>query len=329
MGEGRLQRIGRDVSLPRIAACCVLALAAGATCAQNYPVRPIRIITAGVGGGNDLVSRLIAQGISGPLGQQVIVENRSGGLVAGEAAARAAPDGYTLLVMSGSLWVGQLVRRRVPYDVLRDFIPITLADRAPNILVVHPSLPVKSVRELIAFAKARPGALNFSSAGTAASSHLSGEFFKAMAGISVVNIQYKSHSQEMIDLIAGRMHLTFSNPQTSQAYIKAGKLRALAVTSPQPSALVPGLPTIASSGLPGYESESFHAVFVPAKTPDAIVRRLNQEIVRTLRAPETRELLLSSGVEAVGGSQEELLALLKADIARWDKVIKDAGIREE
>jgi tripartite-type tricarboxylate transporter receptor subunit TctC len=282
-----------------------------------------------VGGGNDLVSRLIAQGISGPLGQQVIVENRSGGLVAGEAAARAAPDGYTLLVMSGSLWVGPLVRRKVPYDVQRDFIPITLADRAPNILVVHPSLPVKSVRELIAFAKARPGALNFSSAGTAASSHLSGELFKAMSGISVVNIQYKAHSQEMIDLIAGRIHMAFSNPQTSQAYIKAGKLRALAVTSPQPSALVPGLPTIAASGLPGYESESFHAAFAPAKTPDAIVRRLNQEIVNALRAPETKELLLSSGVESVGSSPEELVALLKADIARWGKVIREAGIREE
>ena len=311
---------------------CLLASSlclGGEAYAQNYPSRPVRIITAGVGGGNDLVSRLIAQGISGPLGQQVIVENRSGGLVAGEAAARAVADGYTLLVMSGSLWVGQLVRRKVPYDVQRDFIPITLADRAPNILVVHPSLPVKSVRELIAFAKARPAALNFSSAGTAASSHLSGELFKAMSGINVVNIQYKSHSQEMIDLIAGRIHLAFSNPQTSQAYIKAGKLRALAVTSPQPSALVPGLPTIAASGLPGYESESFHAVFAPAKTPDVIVRRLNQEIVATLRSPETRELLLSSGVEAVGSSPEELTALLKADIARWGKVIREAGIREE
>ena len=311
---------------------CLLASAlclGVAAYAQTYPTRPIRIITAGVGGGNDLVSRLIAQGISGPLGQQVIVENRSGGLVAGEAAARAAPDGYTLLVMSGSLWVGQLVRRKVPYDVQRDFIPITLADRAPNILVVHPSLPVKSVRELIAFAKARPGELNFSSAGTAASSHLSGELFKAMSGIMVVNIQYKSHSQEMIDLIAGRIHLAFSNPQTSQAYIKAGKLRALAVTSPQPSALVPGLPTIAASGLPGYESESFHAVFAPAKTSDAIVRRLNQEIVNALRSSETKELLLSSGVESVGSSPEELTALLKADIARWEKVIREAGIREE
>jgi tripartite-type tricarboxylate transporter receptor subunit TctC len=301
----------------------------GAAHAQNYPTRPVRIITAGVGGGNDMVSRLIAQGISGPLGQQVIVENRSGGLVAGETAARAAPDGYTLLVMSGSLWIGQLVRRKVPYDVQRDFIPITLADRAPNILVVHPSLPVKSVRELIAFAKVRPGELNFSSAGTAASSHLSGELFKAMSGISVVNIQYKSHSQEMIDLIAGRIHLAFANPQTTQAYIKAGKLRALAVTSLQPSALVPGLPTIAASGLPGYESESFHAVFAPAKTPDAIVRRLNQEIVIALRSREARELLLSSGVESVGSSAEELAALIRSDIAKWGKIIREAGIRED
>ncbi len=313
----------------RLVSICVLALVAGGTCAQTYPTRPVRIVTAGVGGGNDLVSRLIAQGISAPLGQQVIVENRGGGLIAGETAARAVPDGHTILVMSGSLWVGQLVRRKVPYDVLHDFMPITLADRAPNILVVHPSLPVRTVAELIAFAKSRPGELNFSSAGTAASSHLSGELFKSMAGINIVNIQYKSHSQETIELLAGRMHLAFSNPLVANPHVKTGKLRALGVTSAQPSALVPGLPTIASSGLPGYESESFHAVFAPARTPEAIVNRLNREIVNTLRLPATKQLLLSSGVESVGSTREALSALVTAEIARWGKVIKEAGIREE
>ena len=310
-------------------AALLAAVVAGAVCAQTYPTRPVRIVTAGVGGGNDLVSRLIAQGISGPLGQQVIVENRGGGLLSGDTVARALPDGHTVLVASGSLWIGPLVRRKMPYDVMRDFIPITLADRAPNILVVHPSLPVKTVRELIVFAKSRPGELNFSSAGTAASSHLSGELFKAMAGIDIVNIQFKSHSQETIELLAGRMHLAFSNPQVAGLHIKSGKLRALAVTSPQPSALVPGLPTVASSGLPGYESESFHAVFAPARTPEAIVNRLHREIVYVLKSAETRDLLLGAGVEAVGGSREALLALLKAEIARWGKVIRDAGIREE
>lgn len=314
---------------PRLVSMCMMALVAGGTCAQTYPLRPVRIVTAGVGGGNDFVSRLIARGISGPLGQQVIVENRGGGLIAGEAAARAVPDGHTILVMSGSLWVGQLVRRKVPYDVLNDFIPITLADRAPNILVVHPSLPVKTVPELIAFAKRRPGELNFSSAGTAASSQLSGELFKSMAGINIVNIQYKSHAQEMIELIAGRMHLAFSNPLVANPYVKTGKLRALGVTSAQPSALVPGLPTIASLGLPGYEAESFHAVFAPARTPDAIVSRLNREIVSTLRLPATQALLFGSGVESVGSTPQELSALVKAEIARWGKVIRAAGIRED
>ena len=308
-------------------ASCLMGLAATAA-AQIYPSKPLRIITAGVGGGNDLVSRLIAQGISGPLGQQVIVDNRGGGLSAAEAGARAAPDGHTLLVMSGSLWIAQLVRARVSYDALRDFIPITLADRAPNILLIHPSLPVKSVKDLIALAKSRPGALNYSSAGTASSSHLSGELFKAMAGIDIVNIQYKSHAQEMIELMAGRMQLAFSNPLVARPNMKSGKLRALAVTSPQPSTLVPGLPTIASSGLPGYESESFHAVFLPARTPDTIVRRLNLEIVNTLRSNETKEILLGSGVEPVGSTPEELSAIVKAEIARWGKVIRDAGLRE-
>jgi tripartite-type tricarboxylate transporter receptor subunit TctC len=257
------------------------------------------------------------------------VENRGGGFAAGEVAARAAPDGHTLLVMSGGLWIGQLVRRKLPYDVQRDFTPITLADRAPNILVVHPSLPVKSVKELIAVARARPGALNYSSAGTASSSHLSGELFKSMAGVNMVNIQYKNSSQEMIDLMAGQVDLAFQTAGPVQPYIKNGKLRALAVTSAQPSDLAPGLPTIASAGLPGYESESVHAVFVPSRTPEPVVRRLNQEIVKFLRSPEARSHLLGAGVEPVGGTPEDLAALIRTDIAKWGKIIREAGIREE
>ena len=311
------------------AAVCAMLVPIDGALAQNWPSRPIRIVTAGVGGGNDLVSRMIAQGISGPLGQQVVVENRGGGIIPGEVVARSAPDGYTALVMSGSLWVGQLVRARVPYDVQRDFVPITLADRAPNVVVVHPSVPVKSIRELVAFTKAHPGALNYSSAGTASSSHLSGELFKALAGVNIVNIQYKNNSQETIDLLAGHMHMAFTTASVVVPYMKNGKLRPLAVTSAQPSPLMPGLPTVAAGGLPGYESESLHAVFVPAKTPEPIVRRLHQEIVKVLKSQEMRDQLFATGVESVGSSQEELAALVKSEIARWGKVIREAGIRDE
>jgi tripartite-type tricarboxylate transporter receptor subunit TctC len=309
-------------------AVTLLTIVTPAAHAQTYPTKPVRIVTAGVGGGNDWVSRVIAQGISGPLGQQVIVDNRGGGVIPGEVVSRAQPDGHTLLVMSGSLWVGQLLRK-VPYDAVRDFAPITLADRAPNILVIHPSLPPRSVRELIALAKAKPGMLNYSSAGTASSSHLSGELFKALAGVNMVNIQYKNNSQETVDLLTGNVQLAFGTASLVIPSVHRGKLRALAVTSAQPSALAPGLPTIAASGLPGYEAESLHAVFAPAKTPDAIVRRLNVEIVNLLRMPEIKALFLGARVEAVGSSSEELGAIIRSEITKWSKVITQAGIHAE
>jgi tripartite-type tricarboxylate transporter receptor subunit TctC len=314
----------------RSVATIVVAALFAVSCAhaQTYPAKYIRIVTAGVGGGNDWVSRLIAQGISVPLGQQAVVENRGGGVIPGEVVARAAPDGYTLLVMSGSLWVGQLIRK-TPYDVLHDFVPITLADRAPNIVVVHPSVPAKSIRELIALAKAKPGMLNYSSAGTASSSHLSGALFNALTGVTMVNIQYKNNSQETVDLLAGNVQLAFATASVVMPQIKAGKLRALAVTSAQPSLLAPDLPTVASAGVPGYESESLHAVFAPAGTPEAIVRRLNGEIVKLLKSPGMREQFVAAGVEAVGNSPDELAALVRAEIARWSTVIRQAGIHAE
>ena len=303
-------------------------LLAGTAAAQTYPTKPVRIVTAGIGGGNDWLSRVIAQGLSGPLGQPVIVDNRGGGVVPGEVVARAAADGHTILVMSGSLWIGQLLRR-TPYDVLRDFAPITLANRAPNILVVHPSMPVGSVRELIALARSHPGMLNYSSAGTASSSHLSGELFKAMAGVDMVNVQYKNNSQETVDLIAGNVQLAFGTASVVMPYTRSGKLRALAVTSANPSPLAPGLPPVAAAGLPGYESESLHAVFAPSKTPDAIVRRLNSEIVRLLKTPEMKQEFLAAGVEVVAGSPEELAKVVRSEIARWSDVIRKAGIRSQ
>ncbi|MGZ5116998.1 MAG: tripartite tricarboxylate transporter substrate-binding protein [Burkholderiales bacterium] len=317
----------------RTLACALTLAAFGANAnaqaqAQAWPTKPIRIVTAGVGGGNDWLSRVIAQGIAGPLGQQLVVDNRGGGVIPGEVVSRTAPDGYTLLVMAGSLWVGQLMRK-TPYEVQRDFAPITLADRAPNVLVVHPSLPLKSVQDLVALARAKPSLLNYSSAGTASSSHLSGELFKALARVNMVNIQYKNNSQEMVDLLAGNVQLAFGTASVVSPYVKTGRLRALAVTSAKPSPLAPGLPAIAQAGLPGYQAEALHAVFAPARTPDAIVRRLNAEIVKLLHAPSTKEQFFAAGVEAVGSTPEELAATVTSEIARWGSVIRQAGIRAE
>ena len=305
-----------------------LAFVTGAASAQNYPVKPVRIITSGVGGGNDAISRIIAAGISGPLGQPVIVENR-GGLITGEMLAKSPPDGYTLMLQGASVWLAPFLYRSVSFDPIRDFAPITLADKSPNTIVVHPSLPVKSVKELIVLAKSKPGALNYSSGNTGSPNHLAGELFKSMAGVNIVRIPYKSGAQETTDLIAGQVHMAFSPAGSVMVHVKAGKLRALGVASSQPSALAPGIPTVASSGLPGYEMGSIHAVFAPAGTPAAIINRLNQEMVRYLRLPDVKEKLLANSVESVGSTPEELGATIKSEMARLGKLIKDVGIRAD
>ena len=222
--------------------------------------------------------------------------------------------------------MGPLIQT-TPYDAVRDFVPITLTNRSPNILVVHSALPVKSVRQLVALAKARPGELNYATGSTGASNHIAGELFKAMAGVNIVRIPYKSGAQESADLISGQVQLMFASAGMTP-HVRAGRLRALAVTSVEPSPLFPELPTIASQGLPGYESGSIYALFAPAGTPAAIVQRLHQESVKVLQSTEVRERFLKSGMEAVGSTPEELAATIKSDIARIGKLIKDAGIRE-
>ena len=306
----------------------MMVLVAGVASSQDYPNRPIRIFTGGVGGGTDIAARLVAQGISGPLGQQVIVENRPSN-IAPETVAKAPPDGYTLFLSGSNFWVEPLLQK-VPYDPARDFSPIAGATTSPLVFVVHPSLPVKSVKELIALAKARPGALNYSSSVTGTSGHLAAELFKSMAGVDIVRIGYKSGGQSVIALVSGEVQVAF-NPAggTVMSQVKSGRLRALAVTSAQPSVLAPGLPTMAAAGLPGYESSAIQSVFAPAKTPEAIITRLNQEILRFLNAPETKERLINASVEAIGSTPEQLAATVKFEMAKWGKVIKDAGIRAE
>lgn len=300
-----------------------------AAMAQNYPARPIRIVTGSAGGGQDLATRIIAQGVSRSVGQPVIVENRGGsGLVAAEIVAKAPPEGYTLLMAASPHWIQPLLQDDVPYDPIRDFSPVTMALRLPNMVVVHPSLPVHSIRELIDLAKAKPGVLNYGSSGTGASTHLSAELFKAMAGVNIVRVAYKGGGPALNALLGGEVQVWFPNVAAAMAPVKSGKIRALAVTSAEPSVLLPGLPAV-SATVPGYDAVSMIGVFVQDRTPPAIVNRLHQEIVRVLNSAEARERLTSTGAEVIGSSPNQFGAAVKLEMTKWAKVIKDAGIRGE
>lgn len=317
----------------RYAACAFLVVlmlcGVDAAAAQAYPTKTLRMLTAEHGGNSDLSARLIAQGLSASLGQQVIVDNRVGGIIIADIAAKAAPDGYTLFTYSSTLWLIPLMRSRTPYDPVKDFSPITLVGSSPMVLVTHPAVPVASVKELIALAKAKPGELNFASGPSGAIPHLSGELFKAMAGIDIVHVPYKGVGVAVTDVIGGRVQMMFPNASAALPHVKAGRLRGLAVTSAQPSALAPGFPTMAASGLAGYECVAMYAVFVPAGTPAPLVKRLNQEIVRVLNRPDIKEKFLVASTEIVASSPEELAATMKSEMARMGKVIKAAGIRIE
>ena len=298
---------------------------------QGYPNKPIRIVTGDPGGGIDFTARLIAQGLPATLGQQVVVDNRGGGggILAGETVAKAAPDGYTLLVYSNNIWILPLLRKNVSYDPARDFATVALVSRAPNILVVNPSVSATNVQELIALAKAKPGELNYAQGATGGSNHLGAELFKAMAGVNIVEVPYKGVTPAFTDLISGRVQLMFAVAASVAPHIKSGKLRALAVTSAQPSPLAPGLPTVAATGLPGYESEALFGLFAPAQTSRLLVTRLNREVVQILRRADVRDRFLGIGVEPAGTSPPELMATVKSEMARLGKVIRDAGIKPE
>jgi len=303
-----------------------VALGAGYAGAQDYPNRPIRIITAAVGGGIDFTARLVAHGLTASLGQQVIVDNRGGTNVAPQTVAKAVPDGYTILIHNNTVWIAPLLDK-VPYDHEQELAPISLTSRSPNILAVHPSLPVNSVKELIALAKAKPGEINYGSGPVGASNHLAAELFKALAGVNLVRIGYKGGGPALNDLVSGHVPVMFATTGSVTAHVRSGRLKGLAVTSAQPSALAPGLPTVAASGVPGYVSEAIYGMFAPAKTPAAIISRLHQDTVRFLGLPETKERFFNSGVETVGSSPQEFAAIIKSEAVRLDKVIRSAGIR--
>ncbi len=259
------------------------------------------------------------------MGQAVIVDNRGSGVIPGEMVAKAPADGYTLLLMGTTFWLAPYLRNDTPYDPVADFAPITLAGQVPNVLVVHTSLPVKSTKDLIALAKARPGQLNYYSGGSGATNHLAAELFKSMAGVNIVRIPYKNSAQGLADLMSGQIQLCITAGAAVMPYVTSGRLKALAAASSKRSSLMPGLPTIAET-LPGYEAVTFNALFAPAKTPDSLVKRLNQEIVRTLNRADTREKFSRSGVEVIASAPGELQAVMKAEMARMGKLIKDAGI---
>lgn len=296
--------------------------------AQAWPSKPVRIISTEPGGSLDLAARILAQGLGEALKQTVIVENRPGaaGIIAVEALRAAPPDGYSLGFYSSAFWITPLLQP-VPYEQ-KDFQPVVLAVSSPNVVVVHPSLPVKNLKELIALIRSRPGEMSYGASATGSGPHLAGELFKSMTGVKVERIPYKGGAPTVNDLLAGRLQFAFTTPGTIAAFVKAGRLRALAVTSKSPSALLPGLPTVAET-LPGFESATLQGMWAPARVPGAIVTRLNQESVKFLTRADTREKFIAAGTEVAAGTPEDFEATVKSEVAKLGPVIREAGIRSQ
>ena len=319
--------------MKRVAIAAVLSLATVSTVAQGqaYPTKPIRfIVPFAPGGSTDLLARFLAQQLAAPLGQTVVVDNRAGagGVVGAEMAARAPADGYTIVLGSaGPLTINPNIRDKTPYDTLRDFTPITLATVSPFTLVVHPSSPAKNVKELIALAKAKPGELNFGSAGNGSVGHFSTEQFMTLTGVKLVHVPYKGAGPAVTDLLGGRLNLMFENLPTIIPHVRSGKLRMLGVGTKQRSALAPEFPTIADEGVPGYDSATVFGVLAPAKTSPAIIARLNTEMVKILKSAEGKASLAARGLEAMGSTPEEYGAQIKDEFTRYGRIAKAAGIR--
>lgn len=309
--------------------CC---LANGAL-AQAYPSKVIRaIVPSAPGGGSDLVGRTLAQKLGAALGQQVVVENRAGagGRIGAEFVAKAAPDGYTLLIGTSSLMViAPAMYSKLPYDILKDFAPVSQLGSAAYVLVVHPSVPAKSARELIALARARPDKLTYSSAGSGASSHLAGELFKMMAGVKIVHVPYRASPLATLSVVAGESDLMFSNILPAVPAIRGGRLRPLGITSARRSSVLAEVPTIEESGLPGYEVVQLYGLLAPAGAPRDIVRRLNEETVKAVQSAEMRDRLRAEGSEVAVSTPEELQKLIASELRKWTTVIKQAGIQLE
>jgi tripartite-type tricarboxylate transporter receptor subunit TctC len=299
--------------------------------AQSYPSRPIRLVVPfPAGGTTDILAREAAQKLTEALGQAVVVDNRPGaaGNIGSDLVAKSAPDGYTLLMGTvGTHAINPSLYSKMPYDHVKDFAPVVLVAGVPNVLVVNPTLPVNSVADLIKLAKDKPGQINFASSGSGTSIHLSGELFKTMAGVDMTHVPYKGSSPALTDLIGGQVQIMFDNLPSALPQIKGGRLRAIAVTSLKRAPVLPDIPTINESGLPGFEASSWFGVLAPAGTPAAIVARINTEVNKWLQSADAREKLLGQGAEAAGGSPEQFANHIRAESAKWAKVVKASGAK--
>ena len=313
--------------------CVALLLAASAVAhAQGYPSRPVRLIVpTSPGGGTDISARMIAPKLAEYLGQQIVVDNRPGAstMIGVELVARAVPDGYTLLMGISSLAIAPYIQTKVPYDAVKDFAPVSQVVVLSNLMVSHPSLPARAVKELVAFARTRPGQINFAAGSVGSNPHLAMELFLSMTGLKMVHVPYKGQGPALIDLMAGHVSLSMANMLSALPHVKNGRLRAIGVTGAKRASVAPGIPTIAEAGVPGYEVVQWFGVLAPAHTPRDIIARLHAGIVRVVQDPAIRERFSSDGAETVGSTPEEFAAVIRADLSKWSKVIKDAGIKRE
>jgi tripartite-type tricarboxylate transporter receptor subunit TctC len=324
------------IRVPLRAAACALVVALclpSAALAQAYPDRAIRfVVPYPAGGPLDIVARLLAQKVSQAVAQPVVVDNKpgAGGNIGADVVAKAPADGYTILMGAVATHaINPALYRNMPYDAVRDFAPVTQVASTPNVLVVHPSVPAKSVQEFIAYAKANPGKLNFGSGSTGSAGHLAGELFKVMAGVDMAHIPYKGAAPAMQDLVSGQIQLMFDNLASSLGQVRAGRIRALAVTTAKRTPLAAELPTVAESGLPGFDISTWFGVFAPAGTPRVALERLHAEFTRALAAPEVREKLLALGADPVGNSPEEFAAFIRAEAQKYARVVSASGAKVE
>jgi len=315
----------------RVLSLCALAALPLFAGAQNYPSRPVRLVVPfPAGGTTDILARAIAQKLSEGLGQQFVVDNRpgAGGNIGADIVAKSPPDGYTLLMGTvGTQAINVSLYAKMPYDAAKDFAPVVLVAGVPNILVVNPSVPVHTVAELIKLAKEKPGAINFASSGNGTSIHLSGELFKVMTGVQMSHVPYKGSAPALTDLIGGQVQLMFDNLPSALPHVKAGKLRAVAVTSAKRAPALPDVPTIAESGVPGFEATSWFGILAPAGTPRDIVTKINAEANKALQSAEMKEKLLSQGAEAAGNSPEFFGDYIRSETVKWAKVVKESGAK--
>ncbi len=315
----------------RVITAAAFALCAAPLSAQSYPTKTVRLVVPfSPGGSTDVTARILAQKLTEAWRQQVIVDNRAGagGNIGAESVARAAPDGYTLLLATtGVMAINHKLYKSLPYDSLKDLAPVTQIGGLPLILIVHPSLPAKSVRDLVAMAKAKPGSLSFASSGVGSATHMTAELFRMMAGVNMVHVPYKGSGQAMTDLISGQVGVAFDQITSSIGHVQSGKLRALAVTSAKRFPSVPNLPTVAEAGVAGYESVSWNGIAAPARTPREIIDRIQGEVARALQQADMKERFLKDGIEPIGSTPEQFAAHIRSERAKWEKVVDRAGIK--